>query len=301
VFDALNENFVRIDGSHKSSIPDFSNCESLLVGSDYSGEERDAPYTVYSFLFVCLESWGAWEPERLEIREKFLSDSRRMSFKKMNDSQRRRALSPLLDAANSLSGLSFSVAIDKKCKSLFSKSPPLDLSNPNFRPYQKWKTAVLEKTFLVTHLIGFLLAGLAHQWQNVLWFTDEDSIAANDDRVRELTLLFGWISSLYLTFDLGHIRCGTSRCDDGSRQIEDFLAIPDLIAGAISEQFKIRTNDTFETPEGLTIFRGDYSEKTQKIMWWFSDFQRPLKRLVAVIDPGREGRRHRVSWYDFQS
>jgi hypothetical protein len=299
VFDILNENFIRIENTHDSSLPNFAGCKSLLVGSDYSGEERNAPYAVYSFLFISLESWSAWEPKRLEIRKRFLSDSRRMSFKKLNDSQRYRALIPLLEAANSLSGLSFTVAINKNCESLFSGNPPLDLNNPDFVPFRKWKISVLEKTFLITNFIGFLLAGLAYQWQNVLWFTDEDSIAANDERVRELTLLFSWVSSLYLKFNLGHLRCGTSRCDDGSRQIEDFLAIPDLIAGAISEQFKIRAQDHFEIPDGFIFFRGDLSEKTQKITWWFSNSQWPLKRLVTIIDPSKDGRGHKVSWYHF--
>jgi hypothetical protein len=38
--------------------------------------------------------------------------------------------------------------------------------------------------------------------------------------------------------DWGRIRCGTMKCDNGSLQIEDFVAIPDLIAGALSEQFR---------------------------------------------------------------
>src|SRR5690606_32799293 len=153
-----------------------------------------------------------------------------------------------LNAANSLDGLSFSIAINKKCKSLFSGEVPLDLQNPSFEPYKKWKSSVLEKAFITIHFLAFILAGLSKPGQNVLWFSDEDNIVANDQRVYELTKLFAWISSEYLRFSLGHLRCGTSRCDNGTRQIEDFLAIPDLIGGAISEQLKLKKEEPSELP-----------------------------------------------------
>jgi hypothetical protein len=118
----------------------------------------------------------------------------------------------------------------------------------------------LDKAFFAVHVLGVLLAGLAAPGQNVMWFTDEDSIAANDDRVRELTQLFAWISSQYLTFNLGHCRCGTSKCDDGSRQIEDFLAIPDMIAGALAEQMQLRIEGPSELSTVFWMHRGDFSE-----------------------------------------
>ncbi len=198
----FNAGFSRLDRTYEQILPDFREARTLLLGSDYSGESPDAPYLVYSILITSLESWANWEPVRLRIRKEHLSDSRRMSFKRLKDGQRRRALSPLLQAANSLDGLCFSVVVNKQCGSVFAARPPLDLNNPQFASYLKWKTDVLERAFFIVHIISVLIAGLAVPGQNVMWFTDEDSIAANDERVRELTQLFAWISSLYLTFDL---------------------------------------------------------------------------------------------------
>jgi hypothetical protein len=84
----------------------------------------------------------------------------------------------------------------------------------------------------VVHIVSFFLAGLSRAHQNVIWITDEDEIAANDNRMRELTNLFGNISSHYLPHSMGHFRCGTMKSDDGSRQLEDLASIPDLVAGA---------------------------------------------------------------------
>ena len=260
-----------------------------------------APYLVLSFLMTSLESWSEWEPRRLQVRREYFSDSRRMSFKRLGDTQRRRAVVPLLCAANHLCGLSFSIAINKKCESIFAAPSPLDLSNPDFAAYRKWKPAVLEKAFLALHVLGVLLGGLASPGQDVMWFTDEDSIAANDDRVRELTQLFGWISSQYLAFDLGHCRCGTSRCDDGNRQIEDFLAIPDMIAGALSEQMQLRTTDPACLSNIFWMHRGDFSDKTRQITWWFSDSDRSLKRVLCIVDPTTDGKGHLMSWFHFHN
>ena len=295
----LNAEISRLDFTYEHFLPDLRAADTLLLGSDYSGEASSAPCLVYSFLLTSLEPWANWEPARLGIRKQFLSDSRRMSFKRLTDGQRRRALPHLLTAANSLDGLSLSVAFNKRSESVFEARPPLDLSNPQFAAFRKWKTDVLEKAFFICHVLGVLLAGLAVPGQNVLWFTDEDSITANDDRVRELTQLFAWISSQYLTFTLGHCGCGTSRCDNGSRQIEDLLAIPDLISGALAEQLALKVTDPSDLAEVLWIHRGDFSDKTKTITWWFSDSGSPLRRVVFIVDPARDGNGLMLSSFHF--
>ena len=301
VFGLLASEFAMMDQKYANSLPDLRDSKTLLLGADYSGEDGKAPYVVYSLLMTSIEAWAAWEPNRLQVRREHFSDSRRMSFKKLSDKQRAQALLPILTAADSLNGLVFSLAISKHCPSVFAASPPLDLENPQFAAYRKWKPSVLDKAFLVLHLSGLLLAGLAEAGQDLLWFTDEDSIAANDQRVIELTQLFAWISSLYLTFDMGHCRCGTSRCDNGTLQIEDFLAIPDLVAGALSEQLAINANGPPMPPGVFWMHRGDFSEKTRRITWWFSDAGQALKRLVCVVDPTEDGTAHNLAWYHFHN
>ncbi len=295
----LNAELSFLDAKYRHFLPDLRSASTLLLGSDYSGESSDSPHLVFSFLMTSLESWARWEPERLRVRNAHLSDLRRMSFKRLTDGQRRRALRPFLEAANDLEGLSLSIAVSKQCDTVFAARPPLDLSNPEFAAYRKWKPAVLEKAFFVLHVLGVLLGGLAGRGQNVMCFTDEDSIAANADRLRELTQLFAWISSQYVEFDLGHLRCGTGKSDDGTRQIEDYLAIPDLIAGALAEQMLLRRSDQDETSNIFWLLRGDFSNKTQEITWWFSDARRSLKRLFCTVDPSSNGIGHLLSWIHF--
>ena len=294
----LNSQFSNLDTKYRNVFPNLASARTLLIASDYSGESHDSNFNVSSFLITSLESWAKWEPERIQVRQDFLSDSRRMSFKRLTDKRRQRALCPLLDAASELEGLSLSVAVDKRCDALFN-SPPLELSNPDFDAYQSWKPKVLDKAFFVVHMLALLLAGLGAPMQNVLWFTDEDSIAANDKRIGELTQLFAWISSIYLPFTLGHMRCGTAQSDDGSRQIEDYIAIPDLVAGALSEQLNLRTPLNNDAGDIFWLYRPDMSNKTKSITSWFSDASCSLKRLFCVIEPHSDRIGHKISCHHF--
>ena len=286
ILSRINESFVELSKSCHQSFPNLRNSDTLLITSDYSGDSADYPYYVFSFLITTIDAWNLWETERKKIREACFSDKRRMTFKKLSDQQRQKALPLYLKSANQLKGISFSVVIDKKCHSFFDHI--YDKPKPEFEPFGKWKHSVLEKAGRITHILSILISGLATQGQNIIWITDEDSIAANDEYVCNLTNLFGWTLSLYLSFDLGHIRCGTSRCDDGTLQLEDLLAIPDLVAGAISEQYRVKKETDTAWDEVFFMYRPDFSEKTQAITWWLSDTKTPLNKLVYHIKNKKE-------------
>lgn len=298
IFNGWNADFVDLAKKHVNSFPDFDNSSTLLICSDYSGESSKSPYVVYSFLLTSLESWTMFEPKRLEVRKICFSDTRRIAFKSLGDIQRKKALIPLLEAANDLKGLSFTVAVNKKSVLCPSDKGLLDLSNPAFHMFKKWKRKVLEKAFLIIHFISFIIAGLSKEKQNIIWFTDEDDIVANNERVCEITKLFDWICSTYLEHDLGHCRIGTSRCDNGKNQIEDLLAIPDLVAGAISEQLSM-DNYQIDTKRVFFLQHSDLSDKTKNISWWLLDCNKSLKKLIYFVDPSNDGIGNISSFFHF--
>lgn len=85
---------------------------------------------------------------------------------------------------------------------------------------------------------------------------------------------------------MGHFRCGTTKSDNGSRQLEDLASIPDLIAGALSEEIVALNQQGIMPSNSLFVFRPqNIKAKTAEIMNWFSTDLEPLKRLVYVIDP----------------
>jgi hypothetical protein len=102
-----------------------------------------------------------------------------------------------------------------------------------------------------------------------------------------------------LTFNLGHLRCGTTQCDDGSLRIEDLAAVPDLIAGSISEQLQLASDAGPDIPGVLWIHRGDFSKKTSFITWWLADTTKPLKRVLCLLDSIPNSTGLTVSWFHF--
>jgi hypothetical protein len=301
IFKILNENIEQLIINNPTSLPNLSSTSTILVSSDYSGEHSGSKYQILSFLIADTGNCEQWDKEREEVRAEFLSNNRRMSFKELRDNQKFKALKPFLSSADRIPGLVFTVAIESSIQSLFEGLAPLDLENPEFLFFKSWRPNVLEKAFRILHFISFLLAGISHPGQNIIWFTDEDSIAANPDRLRQLTNLFSWVISPYLAFDLGHLRCGTTKCDDGSRRIEDLTAIPDLVAGAIGEQLQLQYEKKPDTSNIFWIQRSDFTQKTSFITWWLADTTKPLKRLFCKIDLLKTSNKLNVSWFHFHN
>jgi hypothetical protein len=276
----------RVEAKEPGAIPNVRRGKLFLVASDYGGEHDLAEYQVLSFLFADWQQCGDWERTRQELRRRYLSDGRRMSFKTLRDKKKRAVLQMFLSAANNISGLSVSILIHKSIASLFRESGHIDLSEPEQEGFSHWKETSFEKMLRVVHLVSFFVAGLSSAGQDVLWITDEDEIAANDDRLRELTNLFGNISSHYIPHNMGHFRCGTTKSDNGSRQLEDLASIPDLIAGALSEGVATLNRQGTMPSHSLFVFRPqNIKTKVVEIMNWFSTDLEPLKRLVYMIDP----------------
>jgi len=302
IFSIIDDSIGGMIVHNPSSLPDLRAASTILITSDYGGEHQSAKYQVLSFLLADIEMCRKWDEARLELRAKYFADKRRMSFKRLGDKPRQRALKPFLEAADNIPGLAFTVAIDSSIESLFAGPAPIHLNNPDFTIFRTWKRKTLEKAFRAIHFIAFLLAGLSSPGQNVLWFTDEDAIAANPDRLGQLTNLFAWTASSYLTFNLGHLRCGTTQCDDGSMRIEDLAAVPDLIAGAVSEQLQlVRDVGPDMSSSVFWLHRGDFSSKTSLITWWLADTSKPLKRVLCLVDPVPNSTELSVSWFHFHN
>ncbi|HSU55227.1 MAG TPA: hypothetical protein VLT36_14305 [Candidatus Dormibacteraeota bacterium] len=295
VFASFNENL----GSEATATPSFDGSSPILVASDYSGASNEEPYVVYSFLITTGKAWASWEETRLQLRKHTLPDDRRMSYKKLGDVYRRNLLKPLLSAADQMDGLAISLAISKAAPSIFPPEGPIDLNNPEFSAFRSWKRETLDKAFLVIQTIGILVAGIAKEGQDVLWFTDQDEVAANPAMLTALTRALAWVSSNYLQFSLGNLRCGTTACDNGTRQIEDFVCIPDLIAGALSEQFRSSAQLGISDDRVLWLSGAGMKEKAQEILFPFGTRQERLKKHLLVIHPTPDGRHHKVSWFNF--
>lgn len=268
------------------ALTDIRRGEMIFIASDYSGEHDLARYQTLSFLFADLQHCYTWENKRIQFRNRYLADGRRIAFKNLRDKKSREALPYLLDAANTILGLSITFLIDKQIESLFREEGAIDRTEPKLEEYLHWPQGSFEKMLRVVHLISFFLAGLSRKYQDVMWITDQDEIAANEARLRELTNITAEISSHYLPHTLRHLRCGTTKSDNGSRQLEDLASIPDLIAGALSEVLGVYRDEGVGLQKPLIIRPPEnLSNKSIEILNWFATDIETLKRLVFSIEP----------------
>lgn len=300
IFSIINSDFCLMQEKYPNSLPIFQTSSGIIIASDYSGENEKSPYQVFSFLLVGIDECLEWNEVRNGFRKEYFPNDRRMAFKNLNDNQRRQALSPFLKLANQLPGFLFTIAIDKTIDTLFEGKAPIDLGNQEFHDFKTWKPKVLEKAFRIVHFAAFLTAGFSFPNQNILWFSDEDSVVANFPRLTQLTNIFASVLSGYVNHNLAHIRFGTTNNDDGTLIIEDLTSIPDLVAGAISEQLILSQ----EEPEFQNVFwlmRPDFTRKTSLITRWLSDVNYPLKRCFFVVRSQPPPNLFNVSWFHFHN
>jgi hypothetical protein len=141
------------------------------------------------------------------------------------------------------------------------------------------------------HFASLLLRGLSSPGQDVWWFTDQDDIVANEERLRSFVTLMATVSSHYLPHTLRHMRIATTASDAGRRDIEDFVAIPDFAAGALQELLSTSyARRLLNTPQLVIPTAEELGPKTQRVMDWLSDDTQPLQRITLVMDepvPGK--------------
>jgi hypothetical protein len=262
-------------------LPDLQKSDEILIGSDYGGQHKQSDYESFVFLLTNARRLHGWASAVAAIRARYLRDRRRMAYKSLGDRRRLRALPAFLAAANAIPGLVVCVLKSKRL-------PPLCIVDAAEHP--GWHPAEVERAHLISNLIGFFLGGLAAPLQNVSWVSDDDNMAANAERQKQLLSLFARISSKYVPARLGHLRVGTTgMVDDTRRTFEDFVSIPDLIAGAVAEYYT-HIGGTFAVPSDVILPPpSTLVTKARRVLDWFSDRSQPLRRLVYALDPMETG------------
>lgn len=273
------DTFQRVLNPRIGEFPDVPRTKTLLIASDFGGEHRGHRFETYSFLFLDLERNSHWIQSQPDFRQRYALDKRRLAFKAMGDHIKRAALIPFLRRAHDLDGMLVVFAISKGKMSLFEPSEWRDHS------LQLWKPHIREKLLRVLHISGLFCGALSMPGQDVLWVVDEDSIAANDAQLIQLTTILSGIFSHYLNHDLRHLKCATTKSDDGSRQLEDFVSIADLAAGGLSELMTKMADDQLLPKKNLiTPLPRNLSRKSRTICSWFAHAETKLRRKLFILE-----------------
>ncbi len=256
----------------------------LVLASDYSGQHRGALYQTYSFLLVSQDTIGAWLARRSEIRQRWLRDGRRLSYKTLSESLRWHALEPFLDAAHLLTGVLATIAISNRMRSLFTSDGDILHTSTKLAEYQYWQPRPFERLYRVCSFAAFLLAGLSFPGQALYWVTDDDEIVATAKHQEAFSRMFTYACQFYVPHGLSSVSLSTTGEDSGDRSLEDLASMPDLAAGAVAAfleaapESKDMTHLELPLPENLP-------GKAYPICKWLSIVDRPLKKVVLVVDP----------------
>jgi hypothetical protein len=268
----------------------------LIMTSDYSGQHSSAKAEVYSFLLVDAIYLWLWDEMRRRFRCQYLPNRRRMAYKGLNDRKKLMALMPFLRITNCIPGLLMVFFVDKRINKLLNISREDILRSGALKLI--WKARVLERLFRVASFASLLMACMSERGQDLLWFTDEDDIVANEDRLRDALELIGRFLGNLLPHPLGHMRFGSTRSDDGSLGVEDLTAIPDLVSGAVNElgPFFIGIDLDAPAPQENLFREIELPEKAQVITSWFMDgTQHPLRKIIVQIIKKDDSQIARVS------
>ena len=297
---SVSRSIANFEHQYTDALPRLRSAAALIVGTDFGGSHGDASYQSMSLLIADASSVASWQLQRENFRSRYLPDGRRLSYKGLNDRQKQKALIPFLLTANRLDGLVLAVLIHKRVQSLFQPAGRLSHDDPELAAFLDWKIGSIERMLRAIHFVSLLLRGLSAPGQDVLWITDEDEIAANEQRLRQLVAAFANVSSHYLPHDLRHLRIGTTTSDTGRRDVEDLVAIPDLVAGALTDVIPSLVNHSALQTSRLVIpVPAGLKAKARTLMDWFSDNRHALKRAVLVLDEGSTEGKCRVTCLRF--
>jgi hypothetical protein len=263
----------------------------LMVGSDYSGAHESSDYWVYSFLLSDADTSPSWPGVRRDVRAEFLSDGRRMSFKRLGDRQRLAALRPFLAAADLFNGVCVGFVVRKGMHRLSTGARTLEVWTRLHGVHGKWDDESFEAMVRIVHLFSMLIGRWTTRGTHVTWITDQDRIAANDPRLDDMLAFAGKMTSVYVDRPMGELAINTTGIDDAARGFEDFVAVADLVAGALAEtvtQWSRQPGWSHGTE--LSLLPSALSPKSKLLAHWFWSGAERLRKYAMLIDKTPDGR-----------
>lgn len=264
---------------------------TLVIASDYGGNDNGSRYATTAIVCADLELSRDWELMRRAVRREYLADGRRMAYKRLSDRQRAWALVPFLQAAERIHGLCLVTIVNKTLRNLCLPAGEYQRVHQAAQLRGRWKDADLENALRVTQLVSCVTGGLSRPGHNIYWISDQDSLFANPDRQHDITRLVSQTSSHYVRHPLGELGVGTTAIDEGDRLEEDLASVADIAAGATAE-IATRLSEYCGgcIPASLAL---DYTRallpKAGCIADWLWSYSGSLKRVVVLFERQRNG------------
>jgi hypothetical protein len=286
-----------------SYIPDLSHSPTIFTASDFTGDQKESRFNCFTFVITTADAWHRWDHRRKDLRRRFRLATRRISYSKLRDTRKSQALFPFLFAANTIPGIAVTILVDKRIQSLFVTEGKLQPAATEGIDFTSWRPHVYERMMRATHFLALFVAGTCSPGQNIIWITDEDEIAANVERLTQLTHAFGRAIGNLCPHNLGHLRVGTTgTTDSGGLEIEDFAALPDLIGGAVNEVLSGHEREGARLLSSVIVPPPkNLPRKVHDLMDALLDDAAVLRKLVVTITPIEDSTAIRFTEVNFHS
>jgi hypothetical protein len=210
-----------------------------------------------------------------------------MSYSKLNDKRKRAAVLDFAYYGNALAGLSVTVLVDKRIKSLFRSGVFLDplQTDVGGKIFTRWKPHVFERVMRAVYFVALFVAGVSAPAQDVIWITDEDEIAPTVEGLTDLTHVFGSVLAGMVPHRLGHVRVGTTGTTAGDGLVmEDLTAVADIIGGAVNELIG-GYGDAVPLSAILSPQPARISSRLRDLGSVLFDDRAPLRKILFLVEP----------------
>lgn len=299
LFKALNDGLMSKLSSGELVLPNFNDCETVAIFTDYGGEAKDSKYLTYTITLVGCNQLEFFNDTMKNIREKHQLNNpiKEIAFKDLKYGPIERSLDEYLNALNNfVNGISFTLVVDKEIHSLAEinekNSKKLVAKILEEQGFGTFKPDVAEKLYRIINLISYLVHLLVPYGKKIFWMSDQDSTIATEEKHHKVAKLFNNAIYNFENAKYDSVGYGKPFPKDEDTLFLDLLSISDLTAGAIehylTRQKKIASPD-------FTISSG-----ADKILMWLSNNGLAFKKLTYTISYDDEKKAYNGAFLDFQ-
>jgi len=282
LINGVSDFIFKLELDRSLSFPDLTESEKIYIFSDYGGEHKNSDFISYAFLITDWQSLVSCAYNYNIFKDVYNLGDRIISYKKLNDNKRFRALYPFLNFSDNINGIIVVFLIQKEINSIFEGELPAESSVD----FSLWKSDDFEKLMRIIHIISLFVSGLTRPMQDVCWITDQDNIVVNDQKLINLTKIFGNISSYYLSHTLKKLQCGRANIEKNN-YFEVLCSIPDLSAGAVTDLLTYYSeNNIFPNDRVIVPSSKNTKPKVNTIIGWLMNNRSKLKKLCVSLTKG---------------
>lgn len=299
LYKSLNEGLMFRLSRGELTLPNFNDCETVAIFTDYGGEANDSKYFTYTVTLVGYNQLAFFQEAMKNIREKYQLNNpiKEIAFKDLKYGPIKRSLDEYLNSINnSVNGIVFTLVVDKEIHSLAEinekQSKKLVAKILEERNFGTFKPDVAEKIYRIINLISYLVHLLVPYGKKIFWQSDEDSTIETEEMHHSIAKLFNNAIYSFENAEYDTVGYGKPFPRDKDTLFLDLLSISDLTAGAIEHYL---TRQKKLVGSDFTISNG-----ADKILMWLANNGLAFKKLTYIIRYDNEKKAYNGGFLDFQ-